>query len=56
MDKWTYRYCVTRDLMLFGIAIEALTLYPHSPIVFVCAVPAGLYSLFHFVRFVADTK
>ena len=23
MEKWTFRYFVTRDLMLFGIALDA---------------------------------
>lgn len=56
MDKWTYRYVVTRDLMLFSFVIEALTLYPHSPIVFLCAVPGGLYSMFHLIDFVSSSS
>lgn len=56
MDKWTCRYVVTRELMLFGLVIEALTLYPHSPIVFLCALPCGLYSVFRLVGFVATLR
>jgi hypothetical protein len=47
MDKWTYRELVTRDLMLFGVALEALTLYPNSPAIFLTAVPLAMVSLLH---------
>ena len=47
MDKWTYRYYVTQDLMLFGVALEALTLYPRSPLIFIAAVPIAMGSMLH---------
>jgi hypothetical protein len=47
MDKWIYRYYITQDLMLFAVAIEALTLYPTNPLIFLSAVPIGMGSLIH---------
>jgi len=47
MDKWSYRYCVTQDLLLFAVAIEALTLYPTNLLIFLAAVPIGMGSLLH---------
>jgi len=47
MDSWTYRYFVTRDLMLFGVALEALTLHPRSALIFLVAVPVALRSMMH---------
>jgi hypothetical protein len=47
MDKWTFRDFVTRDLMLFGLALEALTLYPRSPAIFLSAGPLAMVSLLH---------
>ena len=47
MDKWTYRYYATQDLMLFGVALEALTLYPRSPLIFLIAVPFAIGSMWH---------
>ena len=45
MDKNTRRQIVIRDLLLFGVAIEALTFYPHSPVVFFCALPIAMASI-----------
>jgi hypothetical protein len=45
MDKWTYRYYVTQDLMILGVSIEALTLYPSHMWVFLVAVPVGMGAL-----------
>jgi hypothetical protein len=56
MDKWSYRYYVTQDLMLFAIAIEALTLYPTNPLIFLGAVPIGMGSLIHLFRVVMRQK
>jgi hypothetical protein len=47
MDRWTYRYYVTQDLMLFGVALEALTLYPTSAVIFIAAVPIAMGSMLH---------
>jgi hypothetical protein len=47
MDKWTYRYLVTRDLMLFALAIESLSLYPTNPTIFIIAAPTAMASLVH---------
>jgi hypothetical protein len=47
MEKWTYRYLVTRDLMLFALAIEALSLYPTNPAIFLVAAPTAMGSLVH---------
>ena len=47
MEKWTFRYFVTRDLMLFGVALEALTLNPRSPVIFLAAIPIASSSMMH---------
>jgi hypothetical protein len=49
MDKWTSRYAITRDLMLFALALEALTLYPTEMLVFLVAAPLAMGSLVHFL-------
>jgi len=33
--------------MLFGVALEALTLYPRSPLMFLIAVPIAMGSMLH---------
>jgi hypothetical protein len=47
MDKWTYRYYVTQNLMILGVSIEALTLYPSHMWVFLVAVPVAVGVLLH---------
>jgi hypothetical protein len=47
MDKWRYRYFITRDLMLLSLALEALTLYPSNLLVFLVAAPVAMGSLAH---------
>jgi hypothetical protein len=47
MDKWTFRYVVTRDLMLFDVALKAPTLYPRRPVIFLVAVPVASASMLH---------
>ena len=56
MDKWTYRYFATRDLMVFGVALEALSLYPTSPFIFLVAVPLVMASMLHLFTLLASQE
>jgi hypothetical protein len=56
MNKSSFRYFVTRDIMLFGVALEALTLYPSNPVIFLIAVPLSMSSVLHLFSLLADQR
>ena len=56
MDKWTFRYIVTRDLMLLAVALEALSLYPRNLVIFLLAMPLTMGMITDLLSIVANRE